>query len=100
MVFHYYSLYRLISNITSSRSHRVRCIMYLWFFRVHWENTDKEVVVEDKSISLVMSIVSITPAVRVVTSYWNGSAESITVKLDKSLDGVTFVPDHEDTDPP
>jgi hypothetical protein len=62
-------LYSLIGYVTSRSCYRVRCILYSRFLSIYWENTDKEVVVDDKSISLVMSIVSITPAALTVTSY-------------------------------
>ena len=69
-------LYSLVGNITSCSCYRVRSILYFRVFcirRCYCEKIESEVVVEVDSIVSVMSIVSTTPASRVVISKDQGS---------------------------
>ncbi len=95
-------LYSLVGNITSCSCYRVRSILYFRVFcisRCYCEKIESEVVVEVDSIVSVMSIVSTTPASRVVISKDQGSPEVVTenVVLSPAMSalGVTFDPLHE-----
>lgn len=95
-------LYGLVGNITSCSRYRVRSVLYFRVFcvsRCYCEKIESEVVVEVESIVSVMSIVSTTPASRVVISRDQGSPAVVTenVVLSPAISelGVTFDPLHE-----
>ena len=95
-------LHCLVSHVTSCSGYRVRSVLYLRIFcvsRCYCEKIESEVVVEVDSIVSVMSIVSTTPASRVVISRDQGSPEVVTenVVLSPAMSalGVTFDPLHE-----
>ena len=74
-------LNRLICDITSSSGNRIRGILHARFFSIGWsycEKIDKDVVVEVMSMSSVIVMSSITPAVREVISSCHGSPAVVT----------------------
>ena len=74
-------LHRLICDVASSSGNRIRSILYPRLFCISWsycEKIDNEVVVEETSISSVIVMSSITPAVREVISSCHGSPAVVT----------------------
>ena len=93
----------MICDVTSSSGNRIRGILYARFLsisRSYCEKIDNEVVVEVMSMSSVIVMSSITPAVREVSSSCHGSPAVVTEKVVAESEisplGVTFVPDHEE----
>ena len=100
-------LNRLICDIASSSGNRIRGILHSRLFSICWsycEKIDSDVVVEVMSMSSVIEISSITPAVREVISNCHGSPAVVTEKVVAESEisplGVTFVPDHDEYAPP
>ena len=90
----------MVGNITSCSCYRVRSILYFRVFcirRCYCEKIESEVVVEVDSIVSETSIVSTTPASRVVISSDHGSPAVVTEKVVESPAiselGVTLLPD-------